>query len=266
MMVGRELGDLYGKRAVDKGEAVLDVTDLATPNGALRPTSLRVRRGEILGVAGLVGSGKAELGMALGGAIPCTGSVRVGGREVALGDPRSTLGGGIGFVPDDRKRAALLPTRSVAENLSVAWTGELTRAGVLDTKAERRRVRAAIERYNVRPRSPRSRITTLSGGNQQKVVLGRVLDRGLDVLVLSEPTRGIDVGAKSEIYRLMQEHAERGAAILIISSDLPELLGIADRILVLFRGELRGEFAAPVFDEETVARVAISGAPPVAGP
>ena len=265
LMVGRELDDFYRKRAIERGETALEVEGLRSRDDRLKPTSLSVRRGEIVGVAGLVGSGNAELGLALGGAIPSEGSVRVHGRPADLSRPASALASGIGFVPDDRKRAALLPTRSVAENLSVAWTGELTRAGILDTQAERRRVRAAIERYNVRPGLPRSRITTLSGGNQQKVVLGRVLDRGLDVLVLSEPTRGIDVGAKTEIYRLMQEHAARGAAILIISSDLPELLGIADRILVLFRGELRGDFAAPGLDEETVARVAISGAAPGAG-
>ena len=122
-------------------------------------------------------------------------------------------------------------------------------------------MRAAIERYDVSTASPQSRITALSGGNQQKVVLGRVFDRDLDVLVLSEPTRGIDVGAKSEIYRLMQERAEQGAAIVVISSELSELLGIADRILVLFRGEVRAEFAAPDLDEEQVAHVAVSGAP-----
>jgi ABC-type sugar transport system ATPase subunit len=149
----------------------------------------------------------------------------------------------------------------VAENFSVAWIGELTRAGVVDARSERRRVRAAIERYNVMTASAQSRITALSGGNQQKVVLGRVFDRDLQVLVLSEPTRGIDVGAKREIYRLMQEHAEQGAAIIVISSELPELLGIADRIVVFFRGEVHGEFAAPGLEEEQVARVAVSGAP-----
>ena len=122
-------------------------------------------------------------------------------------------------------------------------------------------MRAAIERYNVITTSAQSRITALSGGNQQKVVLGRVFDRDLEVLVLSEPTRGIDVGAKSEIYRLMQEHAEQGAAIIVISSELPELLGIADRILVFFRGEVRGDFAASGLEEQQVAHVAVSGAP-----
>jgi ABC-type sugar transport system ATPase subunit len=261
LMVGRELGDYYHERRTEPGETVLEVEGLRSRDGRLGPTTLSVRRGEILGVAGLAGSGKAELGLALGGAIASEGSVRIRGRPADISQPRSALASGIGFVPDDRKRAALLPTRSVAENLSVAWTRELTRAGVLDARAERRRVRAAIERYNVRPASPRSAITALSGGNQQKVVLGRVFDRDPEVLVLSEPTRGIDVGAKSEVYRLMREHAESGAAIIVISSELHELLGIADRILVFFRGEVRGEFAAAGLEEDQVAHVAVSGAP-----
>ena len=213
-------------------------------------------------MSGLVGSGKAELGLALGGAIPSMGSVRVLGRPANISQPRSALASGIGFVPDDRKRAALLPTRSVAENLSVAWTSQLTRAGVLNTRSERERVRDAIERYNVATASAKSLITTLSGGNQQKVVLGRTFARGLDVLVLSEPTRGIDVGARSEIYRLMQEHAAQGAAIILISSELSELIGIADRILVFFRGEVRAEFAAAGLDEGRLAHVAVSGTHP----
>ena len=261
LMVGRELGDHYRKRPIEPGETVLEVEQLRSRDGRLKPTTLSVRRGEIVGVAGLVGSGKAELGLALGGAIPSDGGVRVLGQPADLSQPRSALASGIGFVPDDRKRAALLPTRSVAENFSVAWTSQLTRAGLVDTRSERRRVRAAIERYNVVTASPQSRITWLSGGNQQKVVLGRVLARDLEVLVLSEPTRGIDVGAKTEIYRLMQDHAERGAAVIVISSELPELLGIADRILVFFRGEVRGEFAAEGLDEEEVAHVAVSGVP-----
>ena len=165
-MVGRELGDYYRKRTIEPGETVLEVEGLRSRDGRLAPTTLSVRRGEIVGVAGLVGSGKAELGLALGGAIPSEGSVRVLGRPADLSHPRSALASGIGFVPDDRKRAALLPTRSVAENFSVAWTSELTRAGVLDARSERRRVRAAIERYNVidrvrrRAASPRSRAAT----------------------------------------------------------------------------------------------------------
>jgi ABC-type sugar transport system ATPase subunit len=261
LMVGRDLGDYYGKRRIHPGETVMEVDRLRSRDGRLKATTLSARRGEIIGVAGLVGSGKAELGLALGGAVPSDGSVRILGRPADISQPRTALASGIGFVPDDRKRAGLLPTRSVAENFSVAWMPELTRVGLLDTRLERRRVREAIERYNVVTPSPRSLITTLSGGNQQKVVLGRVFARAVEVLVLSEPTRGIDVGSKSEIYRLMQERAQNGAAIIVISSDLAELIGIADRILVFFRGELRAEFAAAGLGEEELAHVTMSGAP-----
>jgi ABC-type sugar transport system ATPase subunit len=250
LMVGRELGDYYGKRGVAPGETVLEVERLRSRDGRLKETSLSARRGEIIGVAGLVGSGKAELGLALSGAIPSDGSVRVLGRAADVSQPRTALASGIGFVPDDRKRAGLLPTRSVAENLSIAWMSELTRAGLLDARS------------GVVTPSPRTRVTSLSGGNQQKVVLGRVFARRLEVLVLSEPTRGIDVGSKSDIYRLMQDRAEDGAAIIVISSDLPELLGISDRIVVFFRGELRAELASAGLEEEKLARVALSGAPP----
>ena len=151
----------------------------------------------------------------------------------------------------------------MSENFSIAWNGRLSNKGVLDTRAERRMVRDAITRYGVITASAASRITTLSGGNQQKVVLGRMFALGVDVLVLSEPTRGIDVGAKSEIYRLMQEAAAQGAAIVLISSELPELLGIADRIVVFYGGEVRGEFSGRGMQEEDIAHVAVTGAPMV---
>jgi ABC-type sugar transport system ATPase subunit len=260
LMVGRELGDYYGKRPIARGETVLEVRDLSTPDGQLQSTSLSLRRGEIVGVAGLVGSGKAEFGLALGGAIPSDGVIRVAGREVTLSQPAKALAAGIGFVPDDRKRAALLTTRSVGENLSIAWISKLTHRGILNIRSERAQVEDAIRRYGIVTASASSRITTLSGGNQQKVVLARVFSRDLDVLVLSEPTRGIDVGAKSDIYRMMQDYAETGAGILIISSELPELLGIADRIVVFFRGEMRGSFDQVAgLQEESIAHVAVAG-------
>ncbi len=261
LMVGRELRDYYHRRRLEPGETVLEVENLRSRDGRLGPTTLSVRSGEIVGVAGLADSGTTEFGLALAGAVPSEGIVRVLGRPADLSQPRSALASGIGFVPADRGRAAMLPTRNVAENFSVAWTSELCRAGVMDARSERRRVRAAIERYNVMPASPYTRITALSGGNQQKIVLGRVLDRKPEVLVLSDPTRGIDVGAKSEIYRLLQEHAQQGAAILVISSELSELLGIADRILVFFGGEVRGECAAAGLQEDRLAHAMVSGAP-----
>jgi ABC-type sugar transport system ATPase subunit len=259
MMVGRELDDYYNKREIAPGECVLELDRLASEDGVLRETSLKVNRGEIVGVAGLVGSGKAELGLALGGAVRSHGTVNVAGRDVKLGDPRKAIAGGIGFVPDDRKRSALLPNRSVAENFSLPWISRLSRSGFMKTREERRKVAKSIDRYRVITASAASVVTTLSGGNQQKVVLGRTFELDVDVLVLSEPTRGVDVGAKSEIYDLLQTAAEAGAGIVLISSELPELLGLADRVVVFFGGEIKGEFARAEMQEEAIAHVAVTG-------
>jgi ABC-type sugar transport system ATPase subunit len=259
MMVGRELDDYYNKRQIEPGECVLELDALASEDGVLRETSLKVNRGEIVGVAGLVGSGKAELGLVLGGAVRSHGRVKVAGEEVKLTDPRRAITGGIGFVPDDRKRSALLPVRSVAENFSLPWLSKFSRTGVLNLRDEKRAVGNAIDRYGVVTASAASTITTLSGGNQQKVVLGRTFELDVEVLVLSEPTRGVDVGAKSEIYDLLQSAAEAGAGIVLISSELPELLGLADRIVVFFGGEIKGEFSREEMEEEAVAHVAVTG-------
>jgi ABC-type sugar transport system ATPase subunit len=264
LMVGREIGDFYGKRQIAPGETILDVEGLSTPDGALSSANFTLLRGEILGVAGLVGSGKAELGLALGGAIAGQGTVKLGGHAVALGEPRHAIDAGIGFVPDDRKASALLLVRSVRENFALAWLDRLTRRGLLDTRREARDVAEAMNTYRVSASSASVLISTLSGGNQQKVILGRVFSRKPSVLVLSEPTRGIDVGAKSEIYRLMQDAAAAGAGIIMISSELPELLGVADRIAVFFEGKLRGIFDAKSSTEETLAHVAVAGELPQA--
>lgn len=259
MMVGREISDFYGKRPVPVGEIVLEVKDLQTPDGALASTSFSVRRGEIFGIAGLVGSGKTEVGLALGGAIAATGTVKVDGRSVPLGNPRALIAAGIGFVPDDRKASALLLVRSVQENFSLAWNRIVTRMGFLDRRRERQEVLDALRTYRVAAASPSVMISTLSGGNQQKVILGRTFRLNPDVLVLSEPTRGIDVGAKSEIYRMLQDAAERQAAIIVISSELPELLGVADRIAVFFEGRLQAICGRNGATEESIAHIAVAG-------
>ncbi|MDV7352102.1 ATP-binding cassette domain-containing protein [Rhodococcus oxybenzonivorans] len=259
MMVGRELTDYYGRRDVTPGDIVLQVRDLASADGRLKATSFDVRSGEVLGIAGLVGSGKAELGLALGGAIPAAGDVTVNGQALRLGDPRRSSSAGIGFVPDDRKRSALLPTRSVAENMSFPWLRTLTRAGIVPVGEEMRRVRSALSEYGVKTSSSSKRITLLSGGNQQKVILGRTFALGCPVYILSEPTRGVDVGSKTQIYALLQRLVERGAAVIVISSELPEILGLADRVLVYFRGAVHGEVSGEALTETVLNDIAISG-------
>lgn len=257
-MVGRDLHDLYGDRTASKGETRLQVRGLATPDGKLKPTDLDVSAGEILGVAGLVGSGKADIGFALGGAIPSVGEVRVDGRPADVSSPRRAIASGLAFVSDDRKRDGILPTRSVEENLSLPWLLHLQRYGlVLDIGEERRMADETIERFGITTSSSHAKVTTLSGGNQQKVILGRTFALDPSVLVLSEPTRGIDVGAKSEVYGFIHEMTKLGKAIIMISSELPELLGVANRIVVLYRGELKAEFDATETSEEAIAHVAV---------
>lgn len=261
MMVGRDLDDYFGSRTTAVGDVALEVRELASADGRLKPTSFRLRRGQILGIAGLVGSGKTELGLALGGVLPSTGEVLVGGTRVSVTSPRHALAGGIGFVPEDRKGQSILPGRSVAENFALSWMADLSSWGVLRIGEEKRRVADSMKRYGVVAASDKVKVSTLSGGNQQKVVLGRVFARGCQVYVLSEPTRGVDVGAKSAIYSLLQQLVSDGAAVVIISSELPELIGLADQILVYHQGEVRGSFNAGEFDEESVASVAVSGRP-----
>jgi ABC-type sugar transport system ATPase subunit len=263
-MVGRPITDLYHRRHVALGETLLSVRGLTAPDRSLFDATFDVRRGEIVGIAGLVGSGKAELGLALAGAIPSTGDVRIDGRPVRFDSPWRAQGAGVAFVPDDRKRDALLPTRSVRHNMSIAWLTELVRGGVLSSRTERRMTRNAANRFAIRAQSLDGPITELSGGNQQKVVLSRWFALDHRVLVLSEPTRDIDVGAKSDVYAFIQQMAEDGRAIVMISSELPELLGVASRILVMFRGYVRSEFDARDATEEEVAHVALTGSRQVA--
>ena len=257
LMVGREITDLFNKRKIARGGAALTVAGLSTVDGSVQDASFVVHQGEIVGVAGLVGCGKAELGLALAGAVPSSGEVSVLGKPAHVGSPRDSIRSGIGFVPEDRKRSAILPTRTVVNNLSVAWHRKLTRFGLMNLREERRLAQTTVRRFSVRTASLNTRIVNLSGGNQQKVVLGRSFALAPRVIVLSEPTRGIDVGAKSEVYGFIQDMAEEGAAILMISSELPELLGLADRILVMFRGRIAGEFDAEDADEEKVSHLAL---------
>ena len=262
MMVGREIEDLFNKRKIEQGEPVLQVRKLTTEDGSVLDASFELRAGEILGVAGLVGCGKNELALALGGAVHSTGEVRVRGRRVRLHSPGAAMAAGISLVPDDRKRNAILPTRSVQHNLSAAWMGQLSRVGVINPQRERRLAADAVKRFAVKTASLSTPIVNLSGGNQQKVVLARWFALSPEVIVLSEPTRGIDVGAKSEVYGLIQEMADRGAGILMISSEMPELVGLADRILVMFRHRICAEFDAAEVQEEQIAHAALGGEAP----
>ena len=264
MMVGREIEDLYKKRSLDSGGVALDVRNLSTADGSVVDVSFSVRQGEIVGIAGLVGCGKTELGLAIAGADKAEGEVIINGRTASVRNPAAALDAGIGFTPEDRRHQALLPTRSVQENLVVAWMMLLSRLGFVKVKEERTWAWRTVSRFRIVTPSLATRVMQLSGGNQQKVILGRCFARSPKVLVLAEPTRGIDVGAKAEVYSYMQEMAEEGAAILLTSSELPELLGISDRILVMYRGRICAEFDARSATEEQIAHEAV-GAGDMAG-
>lgn len=264
LMVGRELGDYYGSRTdnIDGTSTVLEVSRLAATDKGLLPTDLRVANGEIVGVAGLSGSGKEALGHALGGAIAAEGTITVAGKAVPLGQPGKSLRGGVGFVPEDRKAMALLLGRSVGENLALAWTADMFRCGLRRPKLERRRVSDAVQRLDIRTASTQLPIGQLSGGNQQKAIIGRLLDLELPVYVMSEPTRGIDVSAKSAIYRLLREQASRGAGVLFISSELNELCGMCDRVLTMYGGQVVAEFTGADINEQNINHAMVTGQAP----
>ena len=251
LMVDRELSEHFPVPTRVRGAELLRVEHAS--HGRLRDASLTVHRGEIVGVAGLLGAGRTELARVIAGADALeTGQVFLDGRPIATGSPRAAIRAGIGLVPEDRQRHGLVPTQSVAANLVLPQLSRFCRAGVIDRGREQEVSSRWIGDLRIKAAGADVRVFTLSGGNQQKVVLGKWLAAGADVLIVDEPTRGIDVGAKMEIYQLLDRLAANGAAILMISSDLPEILGLSDRIVVMHQGRVQA-----VFDrrEATQARV-----------
>jgi ribose transport system ATP-binding protein len=257
LMVGRTIAEQIPKRQVTLGEVVLEVRDLAR-DGILAPVNLSVRAGEILGVAGLMGSGRTEMARAIFGADPTDGGrVRVAGRRLAQQDPSDSIAAGLGFITEDRKQQGLLLQRSVAENITLTCLDEISRLGMLDLDAESDRARGLVERLRIRAASLSQEIASLSGGNQQKVILARWLAARCRVLLFDEPTRGIDVGAKAEIYELIGELVEQGVAVVLISSEMPELLGLADRVAVLHEGTLQGVLPRTEASQERIMQFAL---------
>ena len=238
-MVGRSIADIYNYHERPLGEAALRVTDLTGP-GLAEPAGLRVAGGEIVGIFGLVGAGRTELLKLIYGATrPHGGRVEVGGRPVPTGRPASSIAAGLALCPEDRKKEGIIAPGSVAENINLSARRHWARLGfVLDAARERDNARARVDALGIRTPSLQQRIVNLSGGNQQKVILARWLSERVRVLLLDEPTRGIDVGAKSEIYSIIYQLAEQGVGVLLVSSELPEILGICDRILVMRQGRI----------------------------
>ena len=256
MMVGRSIEDQFPRRRPEIGDVLLEVTDLSR-EGVLEDVSLRVRGGEVVGIAGIVGAGRTELARAIFGVDPVdSGEVWVEGSRMERFDPREAKNRGIGFATEDRQGQGIVPPLSVAENLALASLERYTRAGLLSRREERSQAEKMIEGLNIRTPGPDQEVRYLSGGNQQKVVIGKWLLADSRVLIMDEPTRGIDVGAKVEIYELMNELTEQGAGILMISSDLPEVLGMSDRILVMSGGRITGELSGEDATQEKVMALA----------
>jgi ABC-type multidrug transport system ATPase subunit len=237
-LVGREIDHLFPKPHPNIGETILKVSGLAHGD-RFRDVSFELRRGEILGVAGLVGSGRTEVALTIFGITPASaGSIELEGRPVAITSPRQACDLGIAYVPEDRGLQGLVKPMTIAQNTSMASLRKVARGIFLDFAAETRRADASITQLGTRARGPDQIVGQLSGGNQQKVVLGKWLETQPKILIMDEPTRGIDVGAKAEIHALMGRLAQEGMAILMISSELPEVLGMSDRVLVMHGGRM----------------------------
>jgi rhamnose transport system ATP-binding protein len=263
LMVGRELASGFPERRRRRGDVVLEARGLRCRASGLGEASFALHAGEVLGLAGLVGSGRTELARTLFGLTPAdAGEIRVLGQAVRVHSPARALSLGIGYVPEDRRRHAVIAEMPIAANITLAVLRELSRHGMLDRAEERRRAADLAARLQVRASSIDAPVATLSGGNQQKVALGRWLATAPRILLLDEPTQGIDVGAKAEIYRLIEELAEQGLALLMISSELPEVLGLSDRVGVMHDGRLAGILAREDATPEAVMALALGDARP----
>jgi len=257
LMIGRDLEDVYPKRRGVAGDVVLEVTHLAQTHLA-RDVSFQLRAGEIIGFAGITGSGRTEVARVIFGADRATsGEMTLLGKPYRPRSPRDAINQGVALVSEDRKREGLLLKLQVYFNTTVSGLDRLTSFGVLRLKDEMTLVRKWITNLRIKTPSPQFMVVNMSGGNQQKVILARWLSLGIKVFIMDEPTRGIDVGSKSEIYQIMADLAEQGVAIIMISSELPEVLGMSDRVLVMREGKMVKELSRAEASEEAVMLYAV---------
>jgi ribose transport system ATP-binding protein len=256
LMANRDVSDHYPRRTHRHGEELLRVEGLG--RGTLRDVSFVLRRGEILGIAGLVGAGRTRLARAIAGADPIDrGRILIRGTPTRIGSPADAAVARIAFLPEDRKQQGLVLGLAVERNIALSHLRALSRAGVMDHRTERREAEQAIADLRIRTQGPGQSALHLSGGNQQKVVLAKWLAARADIFIFDEPTRGIDVAARHEIYLLMNRVVEQGAGVLMISSDLPEVLGMSDRVLVMRAGAVRAEFPREEATEAAVLNAAL---------
>jgi ribose transport system ATP-binding protein len=258
LMIGRDLKSLYVSPKTPPSESALEILDLRTPAFPDRTVSLNLRRGEILGLAGLVGSGRTELARAIFGIdSPLGGSLKLHGEPIVVESPRSAIQRGLYLVPEDRKRASLLLDVSIAENISLPDLKTYAAGTIVSASREVRNADVQKKRLNIKAPSVMTQVGSLSGGNQQKVVLARWLSMQPRVVIFDEPTRGIDVGAKQEIYQLMRALADKGVGILMISSDMEEVIGVSDRIAVMHEGAISGFLDRNEFSEHGILQLAV---------
>ena len=257
LMVGRKLGGDYPKEQIEQGSVVLEVENFSGCKG-FRNVSFHLKAGEIIGFAGLVGAGRTELVRALFGIDEHEdGSVKLHGKPITINNVQDSIRNGIVMVSEDRRRYGLVLIRDVKENVTLATLAKFFCGGRLRVGDEREAVLRVCKRIRVKAPSIDTQVSTLSGGNQQKIVLAKWMIRNPEILILDEPTRGIDVGAKFEIYKLMTEIVREGKSIIMVSSELPELLGMCDRIYVMAKGRVAGELQRSGFSQETIMKYAM---------
>ena len=257
-MVGRELKEIFPKEVVELKEKMLEIKNF-TKKGKFSDISFCVRRQEILGIAGLMGAGRTELAEAVFGLEPQdSGRLVLNGKEIVIRNPQDAIKEGIGLIPEDRKLKGLVLCRSVMENISLAYLDNFsTLGGFINLENEREESKQQVQNLKIKTISLNQVVERLSGGNQQKVVLSKWLIGNAGILIFDEPTRGIDINAKAEIYRIMTGFVKQGKAIIMISSELPELIGMCDRILVLHKGKITGEFERNEFNQERILKAAM---------
>lgn len=258
LMVGRDLEVLYPKQQVDLGDIMLQLDGLNLQQGRshlVKNVSLYVKRGEIVGIAGLMGAGRTQLLETIFGVYPSravSGKIWLEGREVKIRSPKAAIARGIGLIAEDRKGQSLVLERPVSENASLAALRNFAYLSIINSRSERRSVRKVVQDLRIKTPGIKTLVGNLSGGNQQKVVLAKFLLAKIKLFLLDEPTRGIDIGAKAEIYNLVGQLAQQGTAFLLVSSELPELLAVCDRIYVLCDGRVTGEFNRNEFDQNAI--------------
>jgi ribose transport system ATP-binding protein len=257
LMVNRELNEQYPRQRTPIGEEILSVKGLST-KGGLKDVNFSLHRGEILGISGLLGSGRSELARALFGVDPiASGQISIRGKQQKINSPRAAINQRMGFLTEDRKTQGLVLTLDVKQNISLASLTNFSRLGVVNSKREEGAAHSYVNDLRIKTPGINQKSLHLSGGNQQKVVLAKWLCSKADIFIFDEPTRGIDVGSKLEIYQLMNQLTASGVAIIMISSELPEILGMSDRILVMRHYEIAAEVPAAEATQERIMRHAL---------